>query len=36
MSVEKRRQEATRWLRQAADDLEAARALYDANKFAQA
>ncbi|MCM8746279.1 HEPN domain-containing protein [Thermomicrobium sp. CFH 73360] len=36
MSVEKRRQEATRWLRQAADDLEAAQALYDANKFAQA
>mgnify|MGYP001627233812 CR=1 FL=1 len=36
MSVEKRRAEAGRWLRQAEDDLEAARALRDARKYAQA
>lgn len=36
MSVEKRRAEAGRWLRQAEDDLETARALRDARKYAQA
>ncbi|MBS3934230.1 MAG: HEPN domain-containing protein [Truepera sp.] len=36
MSVEKQRREAWRWLRQAQDDLEAARALEAASKYAQA
>ncbi|MCX2728002.1 HEPN domain-containing protein [Thermomicrobium sp. 4228-Ro] len=36
MSVEKRRREAKRWLRQAEDDLEAAHALFVAGKYAQA
>jgi HEPN domain-containing protein len=36
MSVEKQRCEALRWLRQAGDDLEAARALEAAAKYAQA
>lgn len=36
MSVEKRRREANRWFRQAEDDLDAARALRDAGKYAQA
>jgi HEPN domain-containing protein len=36
MSVEKQRREALRWLRQAWDDLEAARALEAAAKYAQA
>jgi HEPN domain-containing protein len=36
MSVEKRQREAHRWLRQAEDDLEAARALLAAAKYAQA
>lgn len=35
MSVEKLRQEASRWYRQALDDLEAAQALLAAQKFAQ-
>jgi HEPN domain-containing protein len=36
MSVEKQRREALRWLRQAWDDLEAARALEAVAKYAQA
>lgn len=36
MSVEKQQREALRWLRQAGDDLEAARALEAAAKYAQA
>jgi HEPN domain-containing protein len=36
MSVEKRQREAWRWLKQAEDDLEAARVLAAAGKFAQA
>jgi len=36
MSVEKQRREARRWLRQAGDDLEAARVMLDAGKYPQA
>ncbi|GIW24936.1 HEPN domain-containing protein [Meiothermus sp.] len=36
MSVEKQQREAHRWLRQARDDLEAARALEAVGKYAQA
>ncbi|MFN4074040.1 MAG: HEPN domain-containing protein, partial [Thermus sp.] len=35
MSVEKRRLEGERWLLQAEDDLEAARVLLEAGKYAQ-
>lgn len=35
MSVEKQRREAERWLRQAEDDLDAARLLLTSGKFAQ-